>query len=439
MRTAIQKHLRDFIAIIVLAVLALFVGAYILSNQRFFLPGWVPLVGTDFFELKGEFQTAQSVMPGQGQTIDVAGVPIGEVKSVELKNGRAIVTTLVREKYARLIKRDAFMMLRPKTGLNDMIIELTPGSPSAPRVEEGFTVPIRNTLPNVNLDEFLSVFDRDTRDYLRLLLHGGGQGLKDQGRPLSAVLRRFEPTNRDVLRITREVGKRRRNLARLIHNFQLLTTELGRHDKELAEWVDSSAAVFESFANQDAKLRETIRLLPGALSATDKALVSADRVARDLGPAATSLLPGARKFASSLRQSRPFFRDVVKPVRDQIRPFAREVQPTVKVLKPANRDLAALTPDLTKTFEVLNRFFNEWAYNPPGTAEGFLFYTIWGAHIGASVFSTQDAHGPIRRGLILTTCRSLGVLESVARADRQLATIIELTNLPTQQQACLRR
>jgi len=303
-------------------------------------------------------------------------------------------------------------------------------------VPDGFTVPIRNTLPNVNLDEFLSALDRDTRDYLRLLLHGGGEGLKRQGRGLSAVLRRFEPTNRDILRITKEVAKRRRNLAHLIHDFQLLANELGRHDRELAEWVDSSAAVFESFARQDAKLQETIRLLPSALAATNKAVGSADRVARDLGPAARSLLPGARRFASSLRQSRPFFRDTVRPIRDQIRPFAREVRPTVEVLKPANRDLAKVTPDLAESFKVLNTFLNEWAYNPPGTAEGFLFYTIWGAHIGASVFSTEDAHGPIRRGLILTTCRSLGVLESVTRVDPQLATIIELTNIPTQQQAC---
>ena len=50
------------------------------SHQRFYLPGWVPVLGTDFFELKGEFQTAQSVMPGQGQTVDIAGVPVGDVK-----------------------------------------------------------------------------------------------------------------------------------------------------------------------------------------------------------------------------------------------------------------------------------------------------------------------------------------------------------------------
>src|SRR5919204_6996789 len=126
------------------------------------------------------------------------------------------------------------MLLRPKTGLNDMIIELTPGSSGSPHVKDGFTVPIRNTLPNVNLDEFLSIFDRDTRDYLQLLLSGGGEGLKRQGPGLSAVLRRFEPTNRDIERANREVAKRRKELARLFHSFQLIATELGRHDRALA-------------------------------------------------------------------------------------------------------------------------------------------------------------------------------------------------------------
>jgi phospholipid/cholesterol/gamma-HCH transport system substrate-binding protein len=436
MTKAIQKHLRDFVAIIVIVVLALGIGGYILSNQRFYLPGWVPVIGTDFFELKGEFQTAQSVMPGQGQTVDIAGVPIGDVKKVELKDGRAIITTVIKEKYAPLIKEDAFMLLRPKTGLNDMIVELTPGTARARRVPDGFTVPIRNTLPNVNLDEFIGVFDRDTRDYVNLLLAGGGQGLKGQGRGLSAVFRRFEPTNRDILGATQEVAKRRKNLARLIHSFQLLANELGSHDRELARWVNSSSAVFQSFANQDRNLRELVRLLPGALRSTNRAVTTANRVALDLGPATRDLLPGARAFAGSMRQSRPFFRQTLRPIRSQIRPFARDVRPTVRVLRPANEDLAALTPDLRRSFEVLNDFLNGLAYNPPGAAEGFLFYAIWGAHIGASVFSTQDAHGPIRRGLIMTTCRSLDVLRIIRAADRRLSTIIELLNPPTPTQAC---
>jgi phospholipid/cholesterol/gamma-HCH transport system substrate-binding protein len=436
MSRAIQKHLRDFIAIIVLFVLAIGIGGYILSNQRFYLPGWVPVVGTEFFELKGEFQTAQSVMPGQGQTVDIAGVPVGDVKKVELEDGRAIISMSIKEKYAPMIRKDAFMLLRPKTGLNDMIIELTPGSASSPKVEDGETVPIRNTLPNVNLDEFLSALDRDTRDYLLLLLQGGGRGLGGQGRGLSSVLRRFEPTNRDIEKITSQVSQRRKNLGRLIHNFQLLATELGKHDKELAEWVDSSGRVFQSFANQERSLRELVRLLPGALGSTNRAVQSANRVAEDLGPAARSLLPGVKEFPQSMRQSREFFRRAVPPVRDQIRPFARDVQPTVKALRPVNANLAKLTPDISKSFEVLNRFLNAWAYNPPGQDESFLFYTIWGVHIASSAFTSQDAHGPMRRGLIMTTCRSLAILQNLLKVDRQLQTIIELLNPPTQQQAC---
>ena len=91
MRHAISKHMRDFIAIILLSFFALGITGYILAHQRFYLPNWVPVLGTNFFEVKGEFSTAQSVTPGQGQTVDIAGVPVGEIKRVDLeKYGRVV-------------------------------------------------------------------------------------------------------------------------------------------------------------------------------------------------------------------------------------------------------------------------------------------------------------------------------------------------------------
>ena len=61
MRRAIQKHLRDFLAIIAIAVVAVLVGGYILSNQRFYAPSWVPLVGSDFVDYQAEMATAQAL------------------------------------------------------------------------------------------------------------------------------------------------------------------------------------------------------------------------------------------------------------------------------------------------------------------------------------------------------------------------------------------
>jgi phospholipid/cholesterol/gamma-HCH transport system substrate-binding protein len=435
-RLAIQKNLREFIAVIVMAIIAMIVGGYILSNQRFYLPAWVPVLGTDFFELKGEFSTAQSVTPGQGQTVQIAGVSVGEIKKVELEDGRAIVTLLVRQKYADMIKQDATMLLRPKTGLKDMVIEMDPGTQTLPAVDEGFMVPVEQTKPDVNLDEILANLDRDTRDYLRLLIAGGGEGLKGNGRSFANAFRRFEPLNRDVAKLTGELRKRRRNLARLIHNLQLLVTEVGTKDKELSELVVSQNAVFEAFANQDENLRSFLRELPSALQTTNRALAQSTVMTDELGPALAELRPGARAFKETQEATQAFGRETIDAVRDQVRPFAREAQPTVAALKPAMRDFSKVAPDLAKTFNMLNELLDALGYNPKGAEEGYLFWAYWLNHIGASVYSTQDAHGLIRRGIIFTDCIALGALEATRTLDAQLGTLIDLSNFATKQEAC---
>jgi phospholipid/cholesterol/gamma-HCH transport system substrate-binding protein len=101
------------------------------------------------------------------------------------------------------------------------------------------------------------------------------------------------------------------------------------------------------------------------------------------------------------------------------------------------RDLAAATPDLTASFKVVNRLLNEFAYNPPGKQdEGFLFWQAWVNHAGDSIFSTQDAHGPIRRGLIVLSCNTAQTLNTVAQANPLLGTLVQLLNAPTTQNIC---
>src|SRR5438045_9455894 len=75
----------------ILFVIAIGVAAHVLGHQRLYLPGWVPFVGTNFYTVNAEFSTAQAVVPGQGQTVNIAGVPIGEIGGVKLKDGVAVV------------------------------------------------------------------------------------------------------------------------------------------------------------------------------------------------------------------------------------------------------------------------------------------------------------------------------------------------------------
>ena len=103
MKRAIREHLRDFIAIGVLAVLAIVTTSVILVKQQANFPSWLPILGQSHFELKAEFSSSQAVTPGQGQTVDLSGVKIGSVQGVNLESGRAVVTMNIDPKYAPLI------------------------------------------------------------------------------------------------------------------------------------------------------------------------------------------------------------------------------------------------------------------------------------------------------------------------------------------------
>lgn len=434
MRSAIRKHLRDFAAILALVLVATFVGSYILVNQRTRLPEWVPFAGKDVFTLKGEFSTAQAITPGQGQTVDIAGVQVGEITKVELVEGRALVTMEMQPKYAHVYP-NATMLLRPKTGLKDMIVELDPGTRAGgPQVRDGFTVPVAQTLPDVNLDEFLSVLDADTRTSLQLLLNGAAEGLTGQGGDLAQAFRRFEPTARYTAEFTSLLRERRRNIRRAIHNFGVFTEALAARDQQLTRFVDSSNDVFRHFANQDQNLQRLVAALPATLRETNAALAHVKAFSDQAGPALAALRPGARALGPSLVATRPFLRETTPITENQLRPFVRATTPVVRELAPAAKNFADATPGLEKTFDVLNAFLNGLAYNPPGSGEGYLFYLAWLNHVANSNFATQDANGPIRSGVAVLDCANIagpnGLKTSPTISQTGLRVLTQLVNLP---------
>jgi phospholipid/cholesterol/gamma-HCH transport system substrate-binding protein len=195
--------------------------------------------------------------------------------------------------------------------------------------------------------------------------------------------------------------------------------------------------VFSILAGQSANLQESLRQLPEALDTTSTTLAKVDRMAKVLGPTLEDLRPGARALGPSLRELRPFLTTTTPVLRDQIRPFTRAALPTVKALRPAMRDLASATPNLYRSFKVINALLNTLAYNPPGdTEEGYLFWLSWANHTGNTVFSNQDAHGPIRRGLVIFSCNTAQLLTAVSAANPALGTLVALLNGPTADQIC---
>ena len=418
MTHAIRKHIGDFIAIIALVAIGLGTAGYILVNQA--ARPVIPFVEDKPVKLQAEFSDAQAVTPGQGQSVRVAGVEIGKIGKVKLEDGKAIVDMNIKKEFAEYVHRDASALLRPRTGLKDMFIELDPGTRSAAVMKEGERIGVENTRPDIDPDEILSALDTDTRAYLQLLVNGLGKGLKGRGDDLREVFKRFEPLHRDLARVQGAFAERRQGLSRLIHNYGSLTNELADKDQDLTRLVEASGQVFEAFASEDDNISESFRRFPSALRQTESTLAKVDTLGGRLGPALESLRPAFRQLDVANRQVLPFVREAEPIVRTQIRPFVREARPYLRDLRPAATNLAKATPDLTASFGELNRFFNMAAFNPKGAEkltgdrakdkqrdEGYLFWLAWTVQNGNSVFSTSDASGPLRRTFVNATCQNL--------------------------------
>jgi phospholipid/cholesterol/gamma-HCH transport system substrate-binding protein len=404
-KLAIRKHLFDFLAVLGLFVLGLAVAVYILSQQDFRFP----LVEETPKRIAMELENAQAVQPGQGQTVRVAGVEVGRISDVQLENGVAVVEMEIEKKYEDLIRDDATALLRPKTALKDMFVEVSPGSGRV--LDEGERIPVENTLPDVDPDEIYEALDEDTRPYLRLLVSGAGKGLDGRGDDLREVFRRFEPLHRDLARVMEATASRRDALKRLIHRYGLLMTHVGRRPEELQRLVTASRAVFDALASEEQNISASVARLPGALRASESALNEVREFAPVLRSSLESLRPPIRRLDETNAAVTPFLRETTPILRDEIRPFVRAARPFTDDLRLAARDVAQATPDLTITLEELNRFFNMGAFNPGGAEglegksvaeqrarqEGFLYWLAWVSQNGTSLFSTADGQGPWRR------------------------------------------
>ncbi|HEX5910086.1 MAG TPA: MlaD family protein, partial [Thermoleophilaceae bacterium] len=252
MKRALRTHLRDMIALGAMVALGLGVAAYILSNQRLRFP----LLEEKPVPMWVELPNAQGVTPGQGQTVRVSGMRIGDIGKVELRGGRARVRMDVEPEYAGMVRRDASVLLRPRTGLKDMFLALDPGTRREPRLGRDGVIPIDNSVPDLNADEILAALDTDTRAYLRLLINGAGKGLKGRDRDLREVFRRLGPLHRDLAALQGEVVKRRRNLARLVHNYGSTVDRLGREDRDLSTLVSGANRVFGRLSREDGNISE---------------------------------------------------------------------------------------------------------------------------------------------------------------------------------------
>jgi len=105
------------------------------------------------FRLKAEFASAVNIQ--SKSPVRIAGVNVGQVTSIQREGHTGLVNMEIESK-GLPIHEDATVKIRPRLFLEgNWFVELQPGSPSAPTLSSGATIPVTQTSEPVQLDQVL--------------------------------------------------------------------------------------------------------------------------------------------------------------------------------------------------------------------------------------------------------------------------------------------
>ena len=124
----------------------------------------LPFTGPGY-ELNATFQNAANIRTGS--PVRIAGVNVGQVKSVSREGDNSKVTFTVSGN-GRPIHSDAFVKIRPRIFLEgNFFLDVNPGSPSRPELPNNGSIPITHTATAVQLDEVLTALQSPQRQDLQ--------------------------------------------------------------------------------------------------------------------------------------------------------------------------------------------------------------------------------------------------------------------------------
>jgi phospholipid/cholesterol/gamma-HCH transport system substrate-binding protein len=113
--------------------------------------GKLELIGGNVYEVIAQFNTASGLKPGS--SVEIAGVEVGRVRAIALKEDRAAVTLAVDDKVK--LYTDTIASIKTRGIIGEKFLALSPGGGGDP-LKPGDT--IRDTESGLDLEELVSQY-----------------------------------------------------------------------------------------------------------------------------------------------------------------------------------------------------------------------------------------------------------------------------------------
>ncbi len=232
-------------------------------------------------EYKAVFSTASELK--KGDDVRVAGVSVGEVKKVEIyQRNDALVTFKMRDDVPVSTASHAEIRFLNLVGARYMSV--TQGTPGAPRLPKGATIPISDTTPALNLTELFNGFQ-----------------------PLFAALNPHD-VNQLSLNLVRTLQGEGGTVQSLLANTASLTNTLADRDQLIGQVIHNLSSLLGTVDSRRQQLNDLIVQLKGWLTNLAK-----DR--KTIGASVQNLSSFTGELAGLLTQGRPYLKQDIAELR----------------------------------------------------------------------------------------------------------------------------
>ena len=291
---------------------------------------------THGFRLKAVFASANSIR--KNSPVRIAGVNVGVVKSISRDpNSNAAVVTMEIQDKGLPIHNDAQLMIRPRIFLEgNFFVDLKPGTPSAPKLGDGDTIPVTHTSDPVQLDQVLTALQSDTRTDLQDFLIGYGKALNAQppgggttgAQALNRATRHAAPALRDTAIVGQALlGTQPHDLSQLVASLGKVSTALDSREAALKDLITNFNTTVAATAAESGNLQASIRELGPTLQSANRALTSLDASFPPTRAFASDILPGVKATAATIDASFPWIAQTRKLLgKTELRGLARELR-----------------------------------------------------------------------------------------------------------------
>jgi phospholipid/cholesterol/gamma-HCH transport system substrate-binding protein len=393
-----------FFWLIFLVVATIITGAIIVGNLNFVRP-W-----DSYYTVRAAFTDAKGVFIPE-DPVRIAGVKVGTVSGEKFVGGHAVLTMSLDPQYGP-IYRNATAVLKASTLLDDMYVDLIPGTPSAGRLGRHYVLPVSQTVSPVDIATVLDTFNAPTRERMTIMLDELSKGLADGGAQLQQGFMAIAPFLHAAQSVAQQMAQRQALLKGLVHNVGVLAGALNTRDQQITDLIRSGDSSLGSLAQADAPFSQTLAAFPPALSELESSMSAVRAAETTIDPALSSLEPVAahlrqglsalQRFATSATPALSALRPSVSSLRVlayQLHPTAGSLGNALTVLRPQGTGIDQIVADTVPCLSTLQAFFQNTN----------------------SVFAYGNAYGTFPRGET-TVSVAAGPLDPVIGNDTPAAT-----------------